>query len=351
MRIKIALVLSLSFILTSIIGLSSQASAKTENPDNDYATEIYQDIASYVDEIYTNMSEEEKTKLVEDLYEEKSDIKFIAKSKVNSTESDAEIDEAYEKIMKEENYIVDLINGFGESTNINNWKFNLKYLKDNRDTIKNKDDANLEYINSYVEAYEWVKLNEDMPEQKVSQKAMSITTAAKVMATSYSYSDAVSYANKYYKSYNSSYPDWNSVGGDCANFISQCLYAGGKSMVGTPGTTQAADNFANWFSKGTSQNVKNVSSTWRGADAFRNYWQTNATSYKKFTSVDSNSFAYGYKGDAISLLNSNGRAYHTMIIVDYSSPDFTLAAHTSSTNTAKLSQKVSSNGFIIYNMR
>lgn len=88
-----------------------------------------------------------------------------------------------------------------------------------------------------------------------------------------------------------------------------------------------------------------------GADAFRNYWQTNATSYKKFTSVDSNSYAYGYKGDAVSLLNSNSRAYHTMIIVGYSSPDFTLAAHTGSTNSAKLSEKASSNGFIIYIMR
>lgn len=40
-----------------------------------------------------------------------------------------------------------------------------------------------------------------------------------------------------------------------------------------------------------------------------------------------------------------------MIIVGYSSPDFTLAAHTGSTNSAKLSEKASSNGFIIYIMR
>jgi hypothetical protein len=170
--------------------------------------------------------------------------------------------------------------------------------------------------------------------------------AAEVMATSYSYSDAVSYANKYYKDY----PDWNSAGGDCANFISQCLYAGGKKMKGTPGTKEAADNFANWFSKGASQNVKKVSSTWRGADAFRNYWQTNASSYKKFTSVNSNSYSYGFTGDAVSLPNDNGRAYHTMIIVGYSNPDVTVAAHTGSTNSAKLSEKVSSNGFIIYSM-
>ncbi|MDK2964409.1 MULTISPECIES: amidase domain-containing protein [Lacrimispora] len=348
MRKKFALVLSLSLILTSVIGLSAYAAAGTNSITD---TEIYQGIVSYVDEIYPNLKDEEKSKLVDELYKEKSEVSSVAKSKTAVDRNNSEIDVAYENVMAEENYIVGLINGLGENTNLDNWEFNLEYLQNNIDSIKNISDVNLAYVESYMEAYEWVKLNENMPDQKVNENAFNFTTAAEVMATSYSYSDAVSYANKYYKNYNSNYPDWNSAGGDCANFISQCLYAGGKSMKGTPGTKKAADNFANWFSKGTSQNVKNVSSTWRGADAFRNYWQTNASSYKKFTSVNSTSFSYGYKGDAVSLLNSNGRAYHTMIIVGYSSPDFTLAAHTGSTNSAKLSDKANSNGFIIYNMR
>lgn len=351
MRKKFALVLSLSLILTSIVGLSAYAAAGTNDLNSKTDTEIYQGIVSYVDEIYPNMKDEEKSKLVDELYKEKSEVSSVAKSRTAADGSNSEIDLAYENVMTEENYIVDLINGLGENTNLDNWEFNLEYLQNNIDNIKKIADVNLAYVESYMEAYEWVKLNENMPDQKVNQNAINLTTAAEVMATSYSFSDAVSYANKYYKDYNSNYPDWNSAGGDCANFISQCLYAGGKSMKGTPGTKEAADNFANWFSKGTSQNVKNVSSTWRGADAFRNYWQTNATSYKKFTSVNSTSFSYGYKGDAVSLLNSNGRAYHTMIIVGYASPDFTLAAHTGSTNSAKLSDKANSNGFIIYNMR
>lgn len=351
MRKKIALVLSLSLLLTSTIGLSAYAAAKTNDKNTITDTEIYQSIVSYVDEVYPNMIEKEKSKLVDELYKEKSEVSSVAKSRIASDGGNFEIDVAYENVMKEEKYIVDLINGLGENTNLENWEFNLEYLENNMDSIKQTKGVNLAYVESYMEAYKWVRLNENMPEQKVNQNANKFTTAAQVRATSYSFSDAVSYANKYYKNYNSNYPDWNSAGGDCANFISQCLYAGGKSMKGTPGTKEAAENFANWFSKGTSQNVKNVSSTWRGADAFRNYWQTNATSYKKFTSVNSTSFSYGFKGDAVSLLNNNGRAYHTLIIVDYSSPDFTLAAHTGSTNTAKLSQKADSNGFIIYNMR
>lgn len=47
----------------------------------------------------------------------------------------------------------------------------------------------------------------------------------------YSYKDAVAYADKYAMSYNPAYPNYNSIGGDCANFVSQCLYAGGLPMT------------------------------------------------------------------------------------------------------------------------
>ena len=43
----------------------------------------------------------------------------------------------------------------------------------------------------------------------------------------YDVSKAVAYAHQYYENYNPAYPNYNSSGGDCANFVSQCLYAGG----------------------------------------------------------------------------------------------------------------------------
>ena len=140
--------------------------------------------------------------------------------------------------------------------------------------------------------------------------------------------------------------------GDCANFVSQCLYAGGKAMKGTPGSKSSAENTSNWFSSGKTQNILNVSSTWRGADSFKWYWMDHSESYKKFTAVDSTSWNYGYTGDAVSLLNSNGRAMHTMLITGYNNPDFILSAHTSSTNSASLKSKIKGyDSFIIYNMR
>lgn len=200
------------------------------------------------------------------------------------------------------------------------------------------------FVDLYIEDYEIVLATNSMPDSNIN--------GVRTIEATYRSLDAVSYAKEYYDTYNTAYPDWTSYGGDCANFISQCLYAGGKSMKGTPGSSTAAQNWSNWFSTGSSCNTSNVSSTWRGANAFRNYWQSNANGYSTFSSVDSSSFIYGYTGDAVSLLNNNS-AYHTLIIVgyDFANKDFIVSAHTGNTITAKLSDYSSASGFIIYNMR
>lgn len=61
-------------------------------------------------------------------------------------------------------------------------------------------------------------------------------------ATNYNYnpSAAASYALKYAYSYNPNYTSYKGKGGDCANFVSQCLYNGGiaKTSSWKPGSTQ-----------------------------------------------------------------------------------------------------------------
>lgn len=46
----------------------------------------------------------------------------------------------------------------------------------------------------------------------------------------YSTQKAIEYAKKYWKDYNPEYKTYKGAGGDCANFVSQCLYAGGFPM-------------------------------------------------------------------------------------------------------------------------
>lgn len=334
---KIKKLITLSLTFTLIMG------------SNVFASEIDDTVASDVEmsEIKDHIlkqdmliKSEKAEALAQEIYQEKY-VGFLMDD--FNEDDDAIIDIAYDNMLAKENYIVALISEqSGEPTTMNAWEQNLKYLQLHYDEIIALENVNMLYVDAYIEDYEIVKAAQDLPVTRVN---------ANVRA-SYSSSDAVTYAEKYYSSYNSSYPDWTTEGGDCANFISQCLYAGGKSMKGTPGTSSAADSWSNWFSKGSSLNTKNVSSTWRGANAFKSYWQSNASGYSTFQSVGTESYNYGFKGDAVSLLNSNGSAYHTMIIVGYdpANKDFILAAHTGNTKTAKLSNYAPAGGFVIYDM-
>ena len=52
---------------------------------------------------------------------------------------------------------------------------------------------------------------------------------------SYNTGGAISYAKKYCNHYNHNYHDYSRSGGDCANFVSQCLIAGGLKLGGCKG--------------------------------------------------------------------------------------------------------------------
>ncbi|MDO4501752.1 MAG: leucine-rich repeat protein [Coriobacteriia bacterium] len=60
--------------------------------------------------------------------------------------------------------------------------------------------------------------------------ASSPSPTAKYQAT-YCPADAVAYSNKYWSKYNKAYKNYNPVGGDCANFTSQSISAGGMKHV------------------------------------------------------------------------------------------------------------------------
>ena len=55
------------------------------------------------------------------------------------------------------------------------------------------------------------------------------------IALSYDTGAALNYARTYCKNYNPHYNNYRHSGGDCANFVSQCLKAGGFSFSGCSG--------------------------------------------------------------------------------------------------------------------
>ena len=48
----------------------------------------------------------------------------------------------------------------------------------------------------------------------------------------YNAANAVAYARQWWNSFNPAYYNYDNQGGDCANFVSQCLIAGGQSLSG-----------------------------------------------------------------------------------------------------------------------
>lgn len=82
--------------------------------------------------------------------------------------------------------------------------------------------------------------------------------------TTYDYKAMTAYAEKYWKNYNTSYRRFNSAGGDCTNFLSQSLKAGGWKAD----TTSTEDYDTWWY--GTS----GQSDSWIGVNEWSWFTQT-----------------------------------------------------------------------------
>lgn len=100
-----------------------------------------------------------------------------------------------------------------------------------------------------------------------------VEPAAYSMYSAYDPFAAVTYSDKYVyhkaaggtvyeQYYNSAYPNYNASGGDCTNYTSQCIYAGGMPMV--KGTAYGRDG---WFFTSAS----NRSGTWTFAPYLRDW--------------------------------------------------------------------------------
>ena len=91
-------------------------------------------------------------------------------------------------------------------------------------------------------------------------KAKNLGTGAR-----YKYAAMSAYAEKYWQNYNTAYRHYNSDGGDCTNFLSQSLYAGGWKQV-----TNSAADYGTWYSKKKTAD----SDTWVGVNEWSWFTQT-----------------------------------------------------------------------------
>jgi hypothetical protein len=127
---------------------------------------------------------------------------------------------------------------------------------------------------------------------------------------SYNRNNAKQYAINHVYACSANYPDYTNYGGDCTNFVSQCLEAGGwtqtsksagrgssSSWYHDPGYTSAAPTSAR-------------SASWTDAGYFQNFLNNSTRVASNFASYPSSSYQIG---DIIQLASS-GIAYHSTII-------------------------------------
>jgi hypothetical protein len=116
--------------------------------------------------------------------------------------------------------------------------------------------------------------------------------------TAYDYAAMTTYAEKYWKNYNASYRRFTSAGGDCTNFLSQALKAGGWKTV-----TNSTEDYDTWW-YGTS----GQSDSWVGVNEWSWFTQT-----AKRTTALANAYQMDL-GDALQVdFDRDGSKDHSMI--------------------------------------
>ncbi len=145
--------------------------------------------------------------------------------------------------------------------------------------------------------------------------------AAMLLSLPYDRRRAVEYARRWALSRNPLFPNFAGLGGDCTNFISQCIFAGAPVMNYTP-------TFG-WYYISPEDRAP----AWSGVDELYSF----LTGAPSFASQNKGygPFATDVRdsrelrlGDVIQLANGNGEFYHTLIISDFTENDILVCAHT-----------------------
>lgn len=140
-----------------------------------------------------------------------------------------------------------------------------------------------------------------------------------VKNNNYNRKAAREYALKWAEGSNTSYYNYINEGGDCTNFVSQVLRAGGMEFWGSK---KSATDIGSWFYY--SQNIPNRTSTWTGANPFNQHFgkvHKRVYKYREYTvreAIDnfeeiSRSI---YEGDIVQYSRPNNIAFHSQAITD-----------------------------------
>ena len=122
---------------------------------------------------------------------------------------------------------------------------------------------------------------------------------------------ATAYAGKWAFGRNPAYADFTKMGGDCTNFVSQCLYAGSGVMNQNP--------VFGWYYR----SLNDRAPAWTGVEALFRFLtrQDGPGPFARICPI-----AETLPGDLIQLENAENRFYHSLLVVRAGS-DPLIAAH------------------------
>ncbi|MDV4151029.1 amidase domain-containing protein [Clostridium sp. AL.422] len=146
-----------------------------------------------------------------------------------------------------------------------------------------------------------------------------ILVEAKKNSNNYNRELAREYAIKWAMSVNKKYYNYINDGGDCTNFVSQVLRAGGMEFVGTK---KNATSINSWFYY--SSDLPNRTSTWTSANAFNLHFGKEGKrvyKYREYKIEDAlkkwdDIYSSIYAGDIVQYSRPNNIAFHSQAITD-----------------------------------
>ena len=141
---------------------------------------------------------------------------------------------------------------------------------------------------------------------------------------------AVEYAKKWALSRNPLFADFTGQGGNCTNFVSQCLFAGCGVMNYTPTFgwyyRSAADRAPAWTGVGELYRFLIGNPEFTAANGGIGPFATDAASSRQIE-----------RGDVVQLANEEGNFYHTLIISGFLPDDILVCAHSDDALDRRLS--------------
>lgn len=120
-----------------------------------------------------------------------------------------------------------------------------------------------------------------------------------MITVEYNRENAVEYAKRWALDRNPEYYDYSQIGGNCTNYVSQCVYAGSEVMNYTKDI--------GWYYI----DANDKSPSWTGVKFFNNFMTQNNGIGPFGETTDLKNLELG---DTIQFLNRRGELYHTVIL-------------------------------------